>query len=419
MVQEALDETVAAKEAGLLVSKEINPFGEDLQSLVMFAFGDVHQLGSNPENSIYHRNKFPYKYIEALAFQPKKHLIESMIIGFLGRDYEALIDEINTKKGVKSFAKRKLLDGLGEERVMSLMEDHEDWSLEKKPKMQVDALRVTMGSILQRIREKVREPEMRTPHVLVDFGDRGDTESNMGDIALTTLELIGSAQQVAGASEDKFQTMIAMLSGNHDADINNHSFESELFQRELFGRPIFLQYVGGYAVLAINTNFYSSFWRYHVSLERQKFSQLQEKRESVQEIVDPRVDEQIKRYADFFERIESEEKRQNELIQEALQSGKKIAVLAHEEAQVIKHLPLENSRITHIFAGHLHKPVDRDLKQKNKDGQNIRLMRVGTASATDTGIVWPKSYEISITGDNLEVQDLEIDQTSVDKPEYY
>ncbi|GIK84333.1 MAG: hypothetical protein BroJett025_09550 [Patescibacteria group bacterium] len=149
VVQEARNETAAAREAGLLVSKEINPFGDDLQELVMFAFGDVHQLGSNPENSIYHRNKFPYKYIEALAFQPKKHLVESMIIGFLGRDYKALVEEINTKKGIKSFAKNKLLGRLGEERVVALMEEHEDWSLEKKPKMQVDALRVTMGSILQ------------------------------------------------------------------------------------------------------------------------------------------------------------------------------------------------------------------------------------------------------------------------------
>lgn len=268
------------------------------------------------------------------------------------------------------------------------------------------------------MREKVTQ-EVTAPHVLVDFGDRGDTESNMGDIALTTLELIGSAKQVAGKAKDKFKTIMAMLSGNHDADINNHSFESELFQRELFGKPIFLQYVGGYAVLAINTNFYSSFWRYNVSLERQKFDKLKEKRDSVVGEVDPQIDVQIERYVDFFGRIESEEKRQNELIQEALQSGKKIAVLAHEEAQVIKHLPLDNSRITHIFAGHLHKPVDRDLKQKNKDGQNIRLVRVGTATATDTGVVWPKSYEITITGDNLEVQDLQIDQTSVDMPEYY
>jgi hypothetical protein len=402
IIGEAIESTQEARNKGLLSGKEKNPFGEKLDQIVIYLFGDVHQSGSNPEKSVYYTNPNPYKLIEGILWQPKRHFIKEVVLtAFLGQDYKKGANESRLLNKMKKIAEKpgKIRERVGRiaQRLETAVEEHEDWLLEKKPTMNTDALRGTLNEITTRLRRDITEEteasrKSEATHVLLDIGDRGDTESNKGDIAFTAMEYMQNLFKMADVTKHKFKTMMALVSGNHDADINNHGEDSEKFQRELFGSQIFLQYVGDYALLSLNTNFYSSFWRYQVSQNPGgEMSQI----------------------------FEEEEKRQAALIQEAANSGKKIAIFAHEEALVLQNLPLDQMNVTHILAGHTHKAAQEDLKQVNQTGENIKLVRVGTVEASDDGIVWPTSYEIHVDGSELTVESFTVSEENLDLPEYY
>lgn len=398
IIAESVEITGAAREKGLLPSKEHNPFGEGLDQLVIYLFGDVHQSGSNPEQSVYYTNPNPYKLIEGILWQPKRHFLkEVMLTAFLGKDYKKGAKESKILKKMKKIGEKpgKIRQRVGKlaQRIETAAEEHEDWLLEKKPTMNTDTIRATFHEINSRLRADSNSDSRKSEatHVLLDIGDRGDTESNMGDIAFTAIEYMQNIATMASATKHKFKTMMGFVSGNHDADINNHGIEEEKFQRELFGSQIFIQYVGDYALLSLNTNFYSSFWRYQVSEHAgSKMKQL----------------------------FDEEEKRQAALIQEAIDSGKKIAIFAHEEALVMNNLQLDKMNVTHLLAGHTHKAVQEDLKQVNSSGENIKLVRVGTAEASDDGIVWPTSYEVHVDKGELTVESFTPSEDTL-HPDFY
>ena len=385
VVAEARDAAQQAKENGLLITQEIDPFGTDIDELVVFAVADIHQPGSNPEDSVYNRNKFPYKYIEEFIDRPIGHVMRDAILSLLGKEVA-------------------------------------EWGTEVKPTVKVDAFRTTLEAIRNRLLRIRAEETMqadqdkRVKHAIVDFGDRGDTESNMGDVAMTTVEYLDTVGELSDITE----LQLAMLSGNHDADINNHGFESELFQRELFGRPIFLQIVGGYALLAINTNFYSSFWRFHVEQQRGKFQELEKEVAGNEELSqNAEVQALLERYRDFFDKLATEEQRQQELIQQAFESGKKIAIFAHEEDQVLGNLDLGSAHVTHIVAGHWHKAAQEPTKAKNSKGEAVQLVRMGTFTMTKSGVEWPQSFELRFSGDEMTVADIPVSEQAASMSDLY
>jgi len=97
IIVESLELANEAREKGYLISKDINPFGENLDQIFFYLFGDIHQSGAFPEKSVYAINHFPYKYIEGLIFQPRNHFVESLLVGFLGNDFEKLLEEVSAQ----------------------------------------------------------------------------------------------------------------------------------------------------------------------------------------------------------------------------------------------------------------------------------------------------------------------------------
>lgn len=236
IVKEALSATQEAKERKQIPTESYNPWGENLQQATLYVLSDAHQPGSNPEKSVFYTSKV-FKTLESLNPQSLKYKLKSIFSGLRG------------KYG-------------------------EDWLLEARPSLHVDALRVTLKSILSRAKTHLAADQARpsteadqSVQAIVDLGDRDNPESTMGDVAFTALEF-------AHTLEEAPELKVAMVAGNHDADINNHGFMQEIFQRELFEQPVILQYVGDYALLTLNTNLWSHFWRTDFNQEKARFEEL-------------------------------------------------------------------------------------------------------------------------------------------------
>lgn len=107
---------------------------------------------------------------------------------------------------------------------------------------------------------------------------------------------------------------------------------------------------------------------------------------------------------------------QKELVQKALNSNRKLVVLGHELELIDDIIPIEESRITHIVCGHLHKASVDYMEEKNIDGDRVQKIRVGSFMFPPVGWTDPQmpiSYSVSIAKDQegkrvVEVKELKM-----------
>lgn len=345
VVEEALQVGRENREAGTIISKEINPLGEDVTDLTMMIFGDSHIPGSDRKESPYELNEKPYRIFKKIRLL------------FLG-----IKEKINTTIGKKSERNSGTFDFQNLEEKTDFFDGVDNFQA-------FYALKMTLARKAHELKKTLTS---ESKVLVVNVGDNSDGHDKMGDIALSALNLDSVRDEVAhninvptfdavtGEVVHNINVLTKMthLKGNHDTDLNNHGLEHDQFHRDLFGEQIFLQEIGkDCLLLAINTNFYSTFWHEH--LERRKQKGLTEK------------DQQI------LEKIRIEMTKQNMLIQKAVDSGKRIIFMGHERGYMEQALgkKWKESGVVAVISGHTHK--HENFEGKNKNGQTIHFLNVG------------------------------------------
>lgn len=350
VIQEALTKLQASRESGRLLNKEHNPMGDNLRELNLKVFGDIHIRGSELDETVPVMNSKAriQRILERLEKIP-------------GTDgLKKRLHEMNQK-----------MDEDGAEIASSIFEGFL-------------AFKNTLSRNIKETQPKEKNPESAT--LLVNVGDNGFNEAKTADLALTALTLEEMREELEG--EEPLYAMHS--SGNHDSDLNNYALEHDVFHHELFGNQIFSQEVGtDVVVLSLDTNLYSSFWRTH--LERRKklladqLQQLSEARKNGDEPELQALEQEWKEYGsrqyEALQVIRRKMAVQKQIIEEATNSGRQIVLIGHQEEHLIQAVggDLAETKVIALVAGHVHIHKNKVIA-KNKDGQDVRLLRVGASS---------------------------------------
>lgn len=346
VVQEALSLFQEHRDEGRVIGKERNPLGEGekVRDLTLMIFGDAHIPGSDRAESPYELNEKPYRIFKKIRLL------------FLGikEKWDKAVGKTSSRMlwSVGNPQEQNFTSGKEEPETADFA------SFEEKTDTLDDvdnflAFQALKTAFTQSVHEIPFSNDSQT--LVVNVGDNGDGYHSMGDLALAALNLDQVRSEVSQGTG--VPTVMTHLAGNHDSDLANHDLEHDQFHRDLFGEQIFLQEVGKDCILlAVNTNFYSTFWHEH--LQRRKHNLTPENRL-------------------ILENIWKEMRKQKALVEEAIHSGKKIILLGHERGYLEQALGVSwsESPVVAVISGHTHK--HERFEGKNKNGEAIQFLNVG------------------------------------------
>ena len=98
---------------------------------------------------------------------------------------------------------------------------------------------------------------------------------------------------------------------------------------------------------------------------------------------------------------------QEELIQKAVDSGKEIILICHDEPSASTRFDYSNINITHIISEHEHNPQNKILETKNIKGESLRKITVGTALQGMPGseeIIPPVGYYLHMSDEEVTIE---------------
>lgn len=383
IIEETLIELKREREVGNIVGSSENPCGNPKQLNIIFG-SDFHNPGGKPDTAsdmhtrlaiLDKLGKTSQKWPKDLwrkELRPTWHII----------GYRAFLEGVIKKVQSKKISGPLLFED-GGDRVSTenTKSDTAFWALEL--------------SIFRKILEKYVD----------DSGDISNLQRLQNNLA-QRVNLLKAKKAAEGLGEDKpvelseeeieslnrnqagNRVYASAVMGNYEGNDPDKALYAEEFERQLFGSQIFLQEVGmDRVVLQLNSNFYDRYWYDY-------YAKLKGKPEN-------------KKAVDILER---EYALQENLIKKAKESGKKIVLICHDEDSVRTRLKYNKMNITHVIAGHKHKPEDKELVTKNVYGESIRSLTTGTALQGRPGaetVMAPVGYYISITDENVEVEKIE------------
>jgi hypothetical protein len=371
IVEEIIEKSKKNREEGKLINKAENPLGDNVTDLTLMLYGDAHIPGSDMKESIYELNN-PYKFFKK---------IRELFLGLVKPEYqyltpEEVAKEVRDADAIATFnafmAIRKSFQRYARRRV-----DLEEAGFPKKENSEKEDS------------EKELFFTDKSKIIIANIGDIGDTEQKMGDLAYAVGQLDDMYQEIADISG--VDTTMMYSSGNHDDDQNNHGLEQAAFHRKLLGSQVYSQDIGKNTVLlSLNTNFYDTFWHQH--LERRKIALHDKiiragKRASgqgrTQEIIDLEKEYLLEKKA--LADIRAEMLVQKKIINEALESGKKMVVVGHEYKYLKQAMGGDFTKINVIATASGHGHIQQHNKEENTHGDNIDHLVVGTNKKVKDG----------------------------------
>lgn len=248
VVKEAIELLNKAKKEGGLVSKSENPFGSNLSNIKLEVLGDTQIYGSSPNEAVQRRSK-ALKQIEEMGPKAKE-------------TRKANLEKSNTVDPVFNSP-------------LGFVATGESWAEDVYPTYSIQAFRASGEAITQDITRSQDFFKPDSAIAIIDIGDKSNPEAVLGDICLTAIEyenLRLKAERIAAETNsmhEKVKVFMALLRGNHDSDLHNKGLANEKANISLYGNQIFYQEVGeDYAILALDTNFASTFWWRYFELEK-------------------------------------------------------------------------------------------------------------------------------------------------------
>ncbi|MCC6711117.1 MAG: hypothetical protein IT416_02070 [Candidatus Pacebacteria bacterium] len=382
-----------SRETGKIVNKEKNPLGENLRDLMMVFIGDTHLPGGNLEEEVYEKNE-PYIFLKK---------VRAVLLG-IKREVKREIEVAREVQPSEFLAIKTAIKNLKDRLVVSYK------TLVSGDNQAINQLKIKLAGEIDILRAEIREADgidaynsfnalknaiVRTVKTATDssdpanspqlllahVGDNISNEQKMGDVAFSAAQLEAERNELE--QETGLKTVLTKAQGNHDTDLINYGLEHDAFDRLLFGSQVFSQEIGDdLVVLSLNTNFYSTFWHQH--LERRKVA-LQRRLDQVAGLVGESEDKAKlqainERELASLAEIRAEMLKQVQIVEAAKKSGKRIILIGHEQGYLLQTLgqKIKKSTVVGVVSGHDHR--HKYVQQKNKHGETIHYLNVGSDS---------------------------------------